>query len=219
MKLSDLKLKAVPFKDFYHEEFPKKQIYLHHTAGGPDGENVFSYWDRNNPKVATCVAISKDGTIVQGFSSKFWAYHLGLETKTFTSKGLTFQSLDKISIGIEICSYGSLKKSGKDFKSWAGNIVDPKNVITLDEPFRGSKYYEKYTQAQIDSTLDLIEYWSEIYGIDPTFRYDIFEISERALKGEGGVFTHNSVRADKSDIYPDPDLIDAWIKRFAKTKK
>ena len=218
MKITDLKLKQVPFKDFFREETTKNQIYLHHTAGGPSGESVFSYWDQTKEKVATCVAISKDGTIVQGFSSKCWAYHLGLTKDPFKKFGLPFIPLDRVSIGIEICSYGSLTKKGTKFFSWAGNEIPEANVVTLDKPFRGSKYYEKYTPEQIDSTIKLIQYWGEVYGIDITYREDIWDLCPRALKQEAGVFTHNSVRADKADIYPDPDLIEAWqgIKNLTK---
>jgi hypothetical protein len=32
-KVQKMKIVQVPFKDYYHEESPKSQIYLHHTAG------------------------------------------------------------------------------------------------------------------------------------------------------------------------------------------
>ena len=40
------------------------------------------------------------------------------------------------------------------------------------------------------------------------FVEDIWDITPRALKGEKGVFTHNSVRRDKVDIYPHPKMIE-----------
>jgi hypothetical protein len=203
-----MKIKQVKFNDFYREETKKTQIYLHHTAGGPDGEQVFSYWDRNPVRVATCVAISADGTIVQGFGSKYWAYHLGLTVEPFKAKGLRHITLDRISIGIEICAYGPLTKSGQQYKTWSGQLIDPANVCVLDTPFRGSKYYHAYTDAQIESVKDLLLLWADRYGIPLKYRPEIWDIDSQALKGEAGVYTHCSVRKDKSDVYPEPRLIE-----------
>ena len=51
-------------------------------------------------------------------------------------------------------------------------------------------------------------YWRETYSIDLTYKEDdMWTVSTRALKGEGGVYTHNSYRKDKSDIHPCPRMI------------
>jgi hypothetical protein len=205
---SDLRIKTVPFKDFYAEPTAKKQIYLHHTAGGASGEQVFINWGRNPVRVATCVAISADGTIVQGYGSEFWAYHLGLTKDVFKERGIPFTWLDRISIGIEICSYGALTKSGGKYKTWSGQLLDEDQVCVLDKPFRGSKYYQAYTDAQIESVRKLLLFWGDRYGIPLEYRPEIWDIDDQALKGHAGVFTHNSVRRDKSDVYPDPRLIE-----------
>jgi len=148
-----------------------------------------------------------DGQIVQGFSSKNWAYHLGLTKDVFKKFGLSYQSLDKISIGIEICNWGILKKTDRGFESWAQVIIPEKDVCVLDKSFKGSKYYHNYTDAQIESVRQLLVYWSERYNIPLTYNEDIFDLNKRALSGEPGVYTHNSVRKDKTDIYPHPKII------------
>lgn len=116
----NIKQVTFPTSQYFQEEHPKKQIYIHHTAGNSNGEQVFAGWAANSEKIATCVSISGkgktsvDGQIIQGFSSKFWAYHLGLKQEVFTKHGVKYQSLDKISIGIEICNWGQLTlKDGK----------------------------------------------------------------------------------------------------------
>ena len=118
----NIKQVAFPTSQYFQEEHPKKQIYLHHTAGNANAEQVFAGWAANSEKIGTCVSISgkgigaRDGEIVQGFSSKYWAYHLGLKQDTFTKAGVKYQSIDKISIGIEICNWGQLTlKDGKYF--------------------------------------------------------------------------------------------------------
>ena len=202
-----------PDNQYIKEEHPKKQIYLHHTAGRSNGINTYRSWESNTERVGTCVVISgvtdtmPDGQIVQGFSSKYWAYHLGLTDKAFRSFNIPYQSLDKISIGIEICNWGYLKKTDRGFETWAQVIIPEKDVCELDKSFKGSKYYHNYTDAQIESVRQLLVYWSERYNIPLTYNEDIFDLNKRALSGEPGVYTHNSVRKDKTDIYPHPKII------------
>ena len=204
-----MNIKQVPFKDFYREESVKKQIYLHHTAGTGSGDNVFSWWGKDKPRIATCVVIDRNGTIVQGFDSKYWAYHLGLTNQMFKDNGASWVNLDKISIGIELIAWGQLTKKGEKFYSYTGKEIKGDEVTTLSKPHRGFKHYHSYTQAQIDSVIDLLKLWEKRYGIDISFNADIFDVTPRAFKGESGVFTHCSVRKDKVDIFPCPKLIEA----------
>lgn len=195
--------KQVSFKGFYNAEQTKKQVYLHHTAGAGDGASTFAYWDTNSENIATCVVISKDGTIVQGFDSKFWAYHLGLKSSHF--QGLPYINLDKTSIGIEIVNYGYLTEKKGKFYSYTNKEV--KDVCTLDVAYKGYKHFENYTDKQIDSVHKLLIHWQDKYAIDLTYNEDIWQVTKRALSCKNGVYTHNSVRADKIDVYPHPKLI------------
>jgi N-acetyl-anhydromuramyl-L-alanine amidase AmpD len=201
-----------PASQYVAEEHPKKQIYLHHTAGNSSGINVFKFWETTQERIATCVAISgpgsEDGQIVQGFSSKFWAFHLGLKESTFQKYGVAYKSLDKISIGIEICNWGQLTKKDGKFYNYVNKIVPEEQVIELDKEFKGYKYFHNYSDAQIESVRELLVLWKGRYNIPLTYNEDIWGISVRALKGESGVFTHNSVRTDKIDVYPHPKLIE-----------
>ena len=203
-----MKTKQVHFRSYNYEKIEKKQIYLHHTAGGPSGEQVFAYWETQPHKVATCVAISNDGTIVQGFPSECWAYHLGLGTKHFMSQGLRYLPLDRMSIGIEICNYGPLTQKGGKYYNYVGGEIKKEDVTTLDKPYKGYKLWQSYTDEQIESVKELLIHWNTKYGIDLTYNEDIWDVTKRALKGEEGVFTHNSVRPDKADVYPHPKLIE-----------
>ena len=210
-----MKTKQVHFRSYNYEKIQKKQIYLHHTAGGPSGEQVFAYWETQPHKVATCVAISNDGTIVQGFGSECWAYHLGLGTKHFMSQGLRYLPLDRMSIGIEICNYGPLTQKGGKYYNYVGGEIKKEDVTTLDKPYKGYKLWQSYTDEQIESVKELLIHWNTKYGIDLTYNEDIWDVTKRALKGEEGVFTHNSVRPDKADVYPHPKLI-AMLKSLTK---
>lgn len=200
-----------PLSQYIKEEHVKKQIYLHHTAGRSSGVNTFQYWASTPERIATCVAISGpgsvDGQIVQGYSSKYWAYHLGLKESTFNKYGLPYQSLDKISIGIEICNWGQLTEKNGKFYNYVNGEVPAADVIKLNTPYKGFVYFHNYSDAQIQSVKELLLLWKDRYGIPLAYKEDIWGVTTRALKGEAGVFTHNSVRTDKVDVYPHPKLI------------
>jgi hypothetical protein len=213
-----MNIKQYPFPStqYFQEEYPKKQIYLHHTAGNANPLTPYNSWETTRDKVATCVTIGGnsqglgswiDGQIVQGFSSKYWAYHLGLKQETFTRAGVKFQWLDKISIGIEICNWGQISYKNGKYYTYVNREIPANQVQELEEGYRGFKLWHKYTDAQIESVRELLVYWNGKYGIPITYNDDIWSINKRALSGDPGVYTHNSVRRDKTDIYPCPKMI------------
>jgi N-acetyl-anhydromuramyl-L-alanine amidase AmpD len=210
MELDTTKIvqKRLSNDQFIQEEHPKKQIYLHHTAGGGNPVAVANYFQQKEGKVATAFVIGEKGTIVQLFSSKHWAYHLGLKPEVFAEMGVTYRSLDKISIGIEICNFGPLKKQNGYFVNYVGGRVDRSQVTELNGKYKGHIFWQRYTDEQIESTRQLLVYLCDAYGISKDYFDSIFDIDKRALRGENGIFTHNSVRHDKSDIYPCPRMIE-----------
>ena len=214
MTKPEITLVDFPENQYYKIQFPKNQIYLHHTAGNADAKNVFHGWKNDVGSIGTCVSISGkgkntiDGEIVQGFSSKFWAYHLGVKTKYFQAMKLPYKELDKISIGLEICNWGQLTLKNGKFYNYVNRDISANEVCELVTPHRGYKYYHNYTDAQIESTRQLLLDWGGLYNIPLTYNEDIWNLTPRAYKGEAGVFTHNSVRPDKVDVYPHPKLIE-----------
>ena len=203
------KHKLIKFENFISEQTDKKQIYLHHTAGGPIGEQVYEYWALDKTPVATCVVISRDGTIVQGFHSQYWAYHLGLTNSHFAQVGLPYKALDKHALGIELCSYGWAEYRNGSYYNYVGGKLDKKDIVELDTPFRGHKLWQGYSLEQINSVHELLLLWKERYNIDIKYHYaDMWSLSKKALNGDNGLYTHNSVRGDKTDVFPDPKLID-----------
>lgn len=216
MDLSKIKQVQLSTSQFLQEETKKKQIVLHHTAGSSSAPNTIKMWDADDRgRIATCIVISGlgvnsvDGEICQAFSSKYWAYHLGIKGEVFKAYGVPHQILDKIAIGIEICNWGPLTLKENKFYNYVDREVLSDQVCALDRPYKGHIYYHKYTNAQIQSVKELLQYWRLVHGIDLTYDYNqMFTVNKKALLGENGLYSHNSYRKDKSDIYPCPRMIE-----------
>lgn len=209
----------------------KKQLVFHHTAGGPSPYAVFDYWKITPEKVATPFVIAgaspfagqkpdiekrtwADGTIMQGYSSKYVGYHLGIaksdnkiEKKYMTAQHDTF--LAERTIGIEICNWGFLTYKNGKFYNYTGKEVPEAEVIVYDTPYRGGKFYHKYTDAQVQSTKDLAIYLCDRYGIPKTYNENMWDIDYNLIKGNPGMGTHSSYKTTKADIHPQPNMITA----------
>jgi len=218
-KLDLKKIKQVEFNDseYIRTATTKTQIVLHHTAGNSSGVNTIRAWNNDQRgRIATCVVISgkgssnsHDGEICQAFSSKYWAYHLGVKNESFASKNVVYRRLDPGAIGIEICNWGALTKKGEKYYNYVNREVPAEEVCILKTKYKGFKYFHKYTEAQIESVRQLLVYWNEIYNIPLDYKEsEMWDLSEDALSGVPGIYTHNSYRADKSDISPQPQIIE-----------
>lgn len=214
--LKDIIQVPLPDGEYVKEEHPKKQIYLHHTAGNASGVNTIKNWGRDSRgRIATCVCISNtgakegDGVIAQAFSSRYWAYHLGIKRSTFQAYDIPYQRLDKIAIGVEINAWGWLEEKNGKFYNYVDRTVPKEEVCELETPYKGHRFYHRYSDEQIRSVENLLRYWNEIYGIPLDYsEEDMWSVSKKALRGEAGLYTHNSVRKDKTDIFPQPEMIE-----------
>jgi N-acetyl-anhydromuramyl-L-alanine amidase AmpD len=196
------KIETVPFPNnqYIKEEYPKKQIILHHTISGSGVNGDIESWEATPERIATCIIVDRSGIPWQLFSSKYWAYHLGAGNA----------ELDKQSIGIEIDNWGWLIPVGNGkFRTYYGHeIYVPSQYYP--NGFRGYNYYEKYTLPQIQTIGELLLYWKMRYDIPLTYNEDMWGISQKAREGEPGVWGHISFRPfpEKSDPHPQPELIE-----------
>lgn len=226
LKLSELIQVEFSTNDYYREETKKNQIVLHHTVSGSEVNSSINWWKSDPRKVATSFIINGSGKIYQLFSSKYWAHHLGiksdfLKNKGFKDYGTRNLILNKGSIGIEICNWGGLVKSENDTfhpALWDSKIkkfvpnkkvqIKEHNVETYDKPYRGFKYFEKYTNEQIESTARLSIYLCDKYNISKKYNSEMWDINMDALSGKSGIYTHTSFFIGKSDCHPQPELIE-----------
>ena len=179
----------------------KTRICLHHTVSSPlsiDGD-VAAFASQRN--IATHFIIGGDGTVFQMIPENFWAHHLGLKLAINTQ-------LNKETIGIEIDAWGQLKKSGDKYLTAYGTALDSKfPVETLDEPFRGSLYYQEYSDEQIAALYLLLKQLSDehqipLEGLNKTLNFDLVHDFDKP-----GLYSHSNFRIDKSDVYPAKKLI------------
>lgn len=208
LKLNEVIQVDFPDSQYCKEVTNKTMICLHHTVSGQGVNGDIAWWRKTADRIGTAIIIGWDGKIYQCFSSKYWAYHLGVDNV----------SLNKSTIGIEIDSWGGLVKDGTDYypamwdtvkkKHIANKAVSPiKNVQTYEKPYRGFSAYEKYTDAQIESVRKLLIYWNGVYKIPLNYNPDMWDYSERAMNGVPGIWSHVSYRKDKSDCHPQSELI------------
>ena len=197
MSINIIKSDLLNSDQYYHQRTDKSRIILHHTAGGT-AESSIRWWNTNPDHVCTPYLIKRDGTILEVFNPEYWAYALGLGSR----------SEEKKSIQIEICNYGGLiKQNGELFREVNNKLYKFNGeFVEYSELHRGFLYFEKYTDQQINSVVQLIRYLSdrfeiEINDVEKFWWYD--RSSEKTL------ISHTTLRRGKSDIHPQPNLIKA----------
>ena len=209
LDLSKIQTLAFPDSQYYKEAFEKTQVVLHHTASGRGVNGDYRWWLEDPARIATSVIIDRDGTINQLFAGKYWGHHIGCKEDFLRAKKATKtnKELNQHSIGIEIDAWGQLTQKDGRFYSYTGAEVPLCEVATYETPFRGHRYYQCYTPAQINSVRDLLLYWGQRNNIPLSYNEDMWDVSKRALDGEAGIWTHVSYRDDKCDCHPQPSLI------------
>jgi hypothetical protein len=219
-----LKVVEVNFEGYYFKTVkPKNQIIWHHSAGWDNARGMFDWWKNDGAThVGTSIGIVDDGTVFRGFNEEFWAASIGCSSQVFISNGIPLQyrtgsngkpfvannlMLDEGAVAVEVANWGNLSvKDGKHL-SWANAVVPVEKVIELN--YKTFKFYEAYTDGEIKA----LKYWTLLnalrFQIPVTYSYDdMFAVSKKALSGQKGLFSHNSYRWDKTDVSPQPKLIE-----------
>jgi N-acetyl-anhydromuramyl-L-alanine amidase AmpD len=213
-ELEVIKTHQLDVSQYVKQKTDKDKIFIHFTAGRKSASKTIGYWASDEIKVSTAYVIDgEDGKAYEAFNPDYWGWHLGV-------KG-TNGALDKKSIGIEIFCFGPLKKVGDKYYAWPNNWkaeVPAEEVYELETPFKGFKYYQAYTDAQLDTLEKLLAYLIENYNIpvQKDFGMSWFEYMPELISNKtAGLWTHVNCRKDKFDSYPDHRLLEL-LNRLAK---
>lgn len=197
----------------------KEYLFLHHTAGWHNPYKCIDQWGRDNRgRIATEFVLggssvkgnddSNEGKLLQAFPEGGYGWHLGKNGS---------QSMHKNSVGIEVCNFAYIV----DGKTYAGTKVDSSQIVKLDKPFRGYQEWHRYSNQQIETLRKFILHIAERDNIDvrdglirsiKSKGVGGFEFNEDAYYGKvKGMWTHTNVRKDKTDLFPQQELIDMLL--------
>lgn len=197
----------------------KEYLFLHHTAGWHNPYKCIDQWGRDNRgKIATEFVLGGqsvkgtdddyDGKLLQSFPEGGYGWHLGKNGS---------QYMHTNSVGIEICNFGYVVNG----KTYAGTKVEESQIVKLNKPFRGYQEWHRYSNEQIETLRKFILYIAERDNIDvrdgliKSIRengVDGFEFNEDAYYGKvKGMWTHTNTRKDKTDLFPQQELIDMLL--------
>lgn len=189
---------------YVQEKNKKKQIVLHYTAGYLKGD--VAALSKPNYRVSVPFIIARNGTILNMWSSAYWAYHLGSKAVGGNTKG------GKRTIAIEMSNIGFLKRIGEQLVTVYNDtdvychISETQFYTKLDTPHRGEQYFATHTTKQYKSLILLLRYLTAAYNIPAAFlpedkRYDV--VDENELINFKGITSHVNYRSSgKWDIGP-----------------
>jgi|TARA_R110000824_G_scaffold114900_2_gene265732 hypothetical protein len=209
----------LPKGEYKEGAWNNEYVFIHHTAGWHNPYNCIDQWARDNRgAVATEFVLGGpsikgndnkyDGEVVQAFPQGGYGWHLGKNGS---------QHMHIHSVGIEVNNFGYLKSG----RTYAGQLVDDSQVVTLSEAFRGFKEWHRYSNKQIESLKKLILHIADRDNINvrdglPSLikknGAKAFEFNEDAYYGKvKGLWTHTNTRKDKFDMFPQQELLDMLV--------
>jgi hypothetical protein len=209
----------LPVGEYKNGPVNPEYVFIHHTAGWNNPYRTIDHWGRDNRgAVATEFVLGGqsikgnddkyDGEVVQAFPEGNFGWHLGKNGS---------QHMHVHSVGIEVNNFGYLKNG----KTYAGTTAHESQIVELDEPFRGYKFWHKYSDIQIEALRKLLLHIAERDSIDirkglpylvKQYGAKAFEFNKDAYYGKiKGLWTHTNTRKDKFDMFPQSELLDMLV--------
>ena len=218
------------------EETTKTQIVLHHTAGNNTAAGYIAGWQKESYPLATHYIIPREGQTEQLYEDKYWSNHLGtdLPNNGFLQKHSL--AIEISSYGYVTLKKN--KQGKRVWQSWSGQevpddqLAEPYRISdngTIESfvdkvpgGYRGYVKFQKYTDDQIKSLEKILRGWKNSYPSIPlkltpesykemfpnTKTNGEYDISKNASGQVPGLYTHNSYRPDKVDIFPQKELLE-----------
>ena len=216
---------TLPSKEYVEEKTQKKMIMLHHSAGWDNVRGMFEDWANRPGRVATALGLNDEGQIFEAFDPWYWAYHIYIRSrgnklpehllyyKESASKAIY---LEKITVGIEIANFGPLKYRNGVYYAWPNDYgtrgkgveIPEDKVYDFGVPFRGHRFYERYTDSEVGALKVLLKELGAEFNIPMEINGDIFDVNQNFFEEKPGIYTHCSARTDKTDVVPQQHLVD-----------
>lgn len=201
-----------------------KHIFLHHSATEMDKgtENMIHIFNKRGI-ASSHKGIDGLGQIETILEDKLRANCQAVDGYMFNTSGMS----------VELIALGWVKselQGDGTYLQGSVKIAADKTALAVDfngnpKSYKGIERFAAYTQPQVDATVKLIKAWGKKYKIPFVFNQAQFDLmfppksklNSKWLKNISetkGVFTHNTVKGGKSDIYPDPLLVKTFKSQF-----
>jgi N-acetylmuramoyl-L-alanine amidase len=161
-------------------------IIIHYTAGR-NAKSSASYLAKNNVKASAHVVLGTEGEMYQLVPFDTMAWHAGKSSYGGRS------GFNHYSIGIEIDNAGLLTKTENGYKTWFGSDIPASEVIKAKHRNEiTERYWEAYTEAQIDMCYRLCDLLMDHYRIKYVLGHE--EISPGRKQDPGPAFPLDKMR-------------------------
>jgi hypothetical protein len=209
----------LPKGEYKNGPTKKEFLFLHHTAGWHNPVSCIDQWG-NDTRGAVATEFVLGGPSIKGNDDK----HDGLLYQAFPAGGYGWhlgqngsQYMHEHSVGIEVCNFGYIVNG----KTYANVTAHESQIVKLAKPFRGHQHWHRYSDKQIEVLRQWILYIANRDNID--VRKGLieeikkngangFEFNQSAYDGKvRGMWTHTNTRRDKTDMFPQQELIDMLL--------
>ena len=192
-------------KDFQIEKIPtSKDTIVLNLNITEDQTNYSLNWNKDidgKDAIVTFTIGNKskyDGVVFRNYDDNFWSYSLGTDIKSFNISSIT----------IELLSDGWARNIDGKWMNKLGKEVESKDIVELELPYMGEKYWVKYTDSQLNSLGELLKYLSTKWDINLSFSYDANWFSSDSFNSTFGLRNATQLNKFRIGLFPQKELID-----------
>ena len=206
-----------PGNQYVQYKTKKKTFILHYSSGWDNARGMFNGWAKDKlGRVCTAYGIEDSGKIYRGFDASDnygFAIHINSSDNHLPKNLQQYRTvkhdilLNSQAVQVEVCNWGWLREKNNKLYSWTGKEVPGEKTIFYPDGYRGMHFFERITEAEIKALQTLIMYHAIKDDLRLTYNHDMWDISERAIRGAEGIWSHTSYRTDKLDIHPQLELV------------
>ena len=180
---------SIKKENFYKTKFKKKQIILAGSLRANSNYIKHLYIKEYGKTKKWCTyTISRDGKIFQHYDPAYYTDFMGIKT------------IDKHSISIVLENMGSIfyDYDSEKWLNWAMEVCD--ESLVYEKSWKGTSYWESYTEEQFKSVVELSKYLCETYDINvDCIGYNVYKNGTADFEG---IVTRSNFDIDYDDLNP-----------------